>query len=67
VRDECEAIGRNPSEIELSASLGKPDPDLIRRFEDIGVSRLVIAPPGFDAEALKRGLGTFADALIAKS
>lgn len=67
VREECEAIGRDPSEVELSASLGRPDPDLIRRFEDIGVSRLVIAPPGFDSEALKRGLADFADAVIAKS
>jgi probable F420-dependent oxidoreductase len=66
IRDECQALGRDPSEIELTASLGKPDSDLIRRFEDIGVSRLVIAPPGFESEDLKRGLGAFADGVIAK-
>lgn len=67
LRDECGRVGRDPSAIELTASLGKSDPDLLRRFEDLGVSRLVIAPPGFDRDGLERGLEAFGNAVIAKA
>jgi probable F420-dependent oxidoreductase len=64
--DECAKVGRKSSEIELSAAGGKLDLDTIRRYEDIGVSRLVIPPPGFDPEGLRRGLNELADNVISK-
>jgi len=64
--DECAKVGRKPSEIELSAAGGKLDLDTIKRYEDIGVSRLVIPPPGFDPEGLRRGLNDFAENVISK-
>jgi probable F420-dependent oxidoreductase len=65
MRDECEQLGRNPDEIEISTT-GTKDLDAAHRLQDIGVSRIVVPPPGFDAEGLKRGLAEFADTVIAK-
>ena len=42
------------------------DLDAIKRLEDKGVSRLSIGPPGFDREAIRKGLGDFADNVLAK-
>lgn len=67
LRDECGKIGRNPEEIELSAAaMGPLDPDGVHRYQDIGVSRLVMVPPAFDPEGLRRALGDFADRVISK-
>jgi probable F420-dependent oxidoreductase len=66
VHDECNVIGRDPSEIELTAALARPDVDLVRRFEDIGVARLVMPPRAADAKDVKRSLGAFADDVLAK-
>jgi len=43
-----------------------PDLDAIRRLEDQGVSRLVMGPPGFDPEGLRKGLDEFANGVMAK-
>jgi len=64
--DECAKVGRKPSEIELSAAGADLDSDTIKRYEDIGVSRLVIMPPGFDPEGLRRGLNEFAEKVLSK-
>jgi probable F420-dependent oxidoreductase len=67
LRDECGKVGRSPDEIELSAAaMGPVDPDGVRRYEDVGVSRLVMPPPAFDPEGLRREIGAFADNVIAK-
>jgi probable F420-dependent oxidoreductase len=66
MRDECEKLGRDPSEIELSAAGQDVSVDLVRRYEDIGVSRLVMMPPAFDPDGLRRALPEFADRVIAK-
>jgi hypothetical protein len=42
------------------------DLDAVRRMQDLGVSRLVMGPPAFDAEGLARSLADFADRIIAK-
>jgi probable F420-dependent oxidoreductase len=55
VREECAKIGRNPAEIELSAA-GRLTPDLIKTFQDMGVSRAMTIPPGGDRDSLSRGL-----------
>jgi probable F420-dependent oxidoreductase len=66
MRDECVKIGRDPGEIEVTTGAARLDPDLVRRYQDLGVSRLVIGPPAFDPEGLRRALSEFADRVIAK-
>jgi probable F420-dependent oxidoreductase len=66
LRDECRRIGRDPAEIEISTGGGRLDPDRVKRYQDLGVSRLVINPPGSDQESLARGLEQFAERVIAK-
>ena len=66
MRAECARIGRNPGEVELTAGAGHLDLDTVRRYEDLGVSRLTMAPPGFDDDAVRKGLHEFADRVIAK-
>ncbi len=66
MRDECGKVGRDPAEIELTAVGRKLEPDTVHAYEDIGVSRLVVPPPAFDPEGLRRALHEFADNVIAK-
>src|SRR2546430_1938639 len=66
LREECRRIGRKPEEIELSAGRGRPDLDGVRRLQDLGASRITMGPPGFDPEAVTRGLHDFAERVIAK-
>ncbi len=56
VKDECEKIGRDPAEIEISCGGRIEDVDAIKRLEDLGVSRIAIGPPGFDRAAVSKGL-----------
>jgi probable F420-dependent oxidoreductase len=65
LREECNRLGRKASEIEITAG-GAMDVDGIRRFEDMGVSRIAIPPPAFDAEGIRTGLHAFADQVMAK-
>ena len=57
--------GRDPDAIEVTAG-GAMDPDGIKAYADLGVSRIVIPPLGFDLETLKQQLGNFGDNVIAK-
>ena len=66
LRDECGKTGRNPDEIEISTGAGALDLDTVRRYEDLGVSRLVTAPPAFDSAGLEKALPEFADRVIAR-
>jgi probable F420-dependent oxidoreductase len=65
MHDECKKVGRKPDEIEVSAVGQNLDPDTVKRYEDIGVSRLIVPPMAFDPDGLKKGLSEFADRLIA--
>ena len=65
--DECGKVGRDPAEIEITAGEAQIEPDLVRRYEEMGVSRLVMPPPAFDPEGIKRALSEFADNVIAKT
>jgi probable F420-dependent oxidoreductase len=67
MRDECGKTGRDPEEIEITTGAGPLDLDTVRRYEDLGVSRLVMPPPAFDADGLKAALPKVAEALIQKS
>jgi probable F420-dependent oxidoreductase len=64
--EECARIGRDPKQIEITTALPGPDLDAIRRLEDQGVSRLVMGPPAFDPEGLRKGLDSFANGVMAK-
>ena len=56
IRDECQKIGRDPAEIEISCGGQLNDLDAVKRLEDLGVSRIAIGPPGFDKDAVRKGL-----------
>lgn len=75
LRDECARIARNPREIEITSGIGGSNAtsassamqlDIVHRYEDLGVARLIIAPPAFDIDGVQRGLHDFADRVIAK-
>jgi probable F420-dependent oxidoreductase len=63
VKEECQKIGRNPAEIELSAA-GRLTPDLIKTFQDMGVSRAMTIVPGSDRDSVSRGLEKIGQELV---
>ena len=69
MNEECRKIGRDPSEIEVTAALGGPDLDLVHQFEDAGVSRLAF---GYGAQmepnktSIDAYLESFAEAVISQ-
>jgi hypothetical protein len=56
--------GRDGSAIEVTTG-GAMDVETAKKYADLGVSRLVIPPLGFDIETLKRQLGQFGENVIA--
>jgi probable F420-dependent oxidoreductase len=56
--------GRDPEAVEITSG-GPMDADGVRRFADLGVSRIVLPPLGFDLQTLDTQLGTFSDSVIA--
>ena len=44
--DECGKTGRDPGEIEVTCGLAQPTVDFVKQMEDLGVSRLIMPPPG---------------------
>jgi probable F420-dependent oxidoreductase len=68
MRAAAEEAGRDPDAIEVTAfglvALG-PDPvDALRRFEDLGVTRVVIPPLTYNPTEIAPTLATFADQVI---
>lgn len=66
LRDECEKIGRDPAEVEITVGAAPKDIDDVKRYADLGVSRIVMPPPSFDPEGLRKGLLGFRDTVIEK-
>jgi probable F420-dependent oxidoreductase len=66
MRGAARDAGRDPDAIEVSAG-GVLDLDGVRRFADLGVSRLIVPPLGFDLETLKTQLGAFSENVIARA
>lgn len=56
--------GRSPDSIEITAG-GPPDLDTAKRLADLGVSRQVLPPLGFDLDTIDTQLKQFADTVIA--
>jgi probable F420-dependent oxidoreductase len=67
LREECARVGRDPAAIEITTGFPQTDLDAVRRAQDVGVSRLVIGPPAFDPDGVRRGLERFASEVIAKA
>ena len=65
IKAECERIGRDPSEIEITSG-GIPTPDEVKRLEDLGVGRFTLGPPGFKPDDVKAGLEKLGDQLFSK-
>lgn len=65
IRIECDKIGRDPGEIEITTG-SVPTPDEVKRLEDLGVDRFVTGPPGFTPEQVTEGLEKMGDELISK-
>lgn len=63
ITTECERIGRDPAEIEISVGVRDPTPAVQRAFEDAGASRLIVSLYNHTGEALPTG--QWADAAAA--
>ncbi len=65
LRDECDKIGRDPGEIEISTGANMTVDD-VKALEDKGISRVVTGPPGFTPEDVTKGLEALADNVLSK-
>ena len=65
VRRGAEEAGRDFSRIEITLG-GARDAEGVRRYADLGVSRMLMNPPGRDPDSLREGLARFADEVMAK-
>jgi probable F420-dependent oxidoreductase len=65
MRDEAAKHGRNADAIELSC-MGRASLDAFKALQDIGIARVVVAPPGNDKDKLSAGLEKLGNEVIAK-
>ena len=63
IRDTAAEHGRDPAAIEVTAG-GALDLDGVRRYQDLGVHRIVIPPLAWDPAGLRDGLARFHDSVI---
>ena len=61
-REEAKKAGRNPDAIEFSA-MAPGKPDSVKALRDIGVTRIILAPPSSDPARLRAGLAKIAEDL----
>jgi probable F420-dependent oxidoreductase len=61
-REEAKKAGRNPATIEFSA-MAAPKPDAVKALSEIGVTRIIMAPPSSDPARLRAGLEKIAEDL----
>ena len=66
MRVECERVGRDAAEIEITVGGPIRSLDDVKRYQDLGVSRVCGPPPGFAPDDLERGLEQFGDDIISK-
>jgi hypothetical protein len=64
MRDEAAKSSRDASAIELSC-MARASVDSVKAFQDIGISRVIVAPPAFDKDGLTRGLEKIGNEVIA--
>jgi probable F420-dependent oxidoreductase len=59
--------GRDPARIEITAGVGQDwDPDTVKRYQDLGVTRVMVSLPAKDPADLRRFLDTLHESLISK-
>ncbi len=46
--------------------MGRAKLDSLKALQDVGISRVVVAPPAYDPEGITRGLEKIANEVIAK-
>jgi probable F420-dependent oxidoreductase len=66
LKDECAKIGRDPRQVEITTQAAVKDLATVRRYQELGVSRIVMSPPGLDQETLRRGLEDFGERIVSK-
>jgi probable F420-dependent oxidoreductase len=66
LRAECERIGRNPNEIEITAALPSRKPEKIVAMARLGISRFVMAPPAMDRAGLDDAFARFQDDVVSR-
>lgn len=66
VRSEAQKAGRNPDAIEFSCLTRSLKPDDLKMLADMGVSRVVVNPPGTKPEVVTRGLEKFREEVISR-
>src|SRR5215831_17944173 len=66
VRSEAQRAGRNPDAIEFSCLTRSLKPDDLKILADMGVSRVVVNPPGTKPEVVTRGLEKFREEVMSR-
>ena len=66
MRESAKKAGRDPDSIEITAG-GRPDLDTVKAWADLGVSRFLVPPLGFDVDTLATQLPKFAEDVISKA
>jgi probable F420-dependent oxidoreductase len=66
VRSEAQKAGRNPDAIEFSCLTRSLKPDDLKMLADMGVSRVVVNPPGTKPEVVTRGLEKFREEVMSR-
>ena len=64
-KEECAKAGRNPDEVKISTNCA-PSLDSIRRYEDLGVKRVVFGPPGWERDEFERALEKMGNEITAR-
>jgi probable F420-dependent oxidoreductase len=64
MRAAAKDTGRDPDSIEVTSG-GGLDLDTVKRYADLGVSRFIVPPLGFDLDTLRTQLGNFSENVIA--
>lgn len=67
VRAEAQKAGRNPDAIEFSCMTRSAKADDLKMLADLGVSRVVVNPPGTKAEVVTRELEKFQQEVISRT
>jgi probable F420-dependent oxidoreductase len=67
LRAECDKVGRDYDEIEISAGATQNlSADVIRGYEELGVTRVFVVPNGFSQEEVRDGLVRYAETVMAE-
>jgi probable F420-dependent oxidoreductase len=66
MREAAVHAGRDASRIELSC-IGRANLEALKPLAEVGIARVIFAPPGFDREALSRGLEKIGNDVIARA